>query len=1504
MDNNNIPYSTFPFDWTVKSSSYQIQYRIAFNINEIEDIFCSIINAKGNEINFSELAILLGFNLQDLAEIDILYIYLKGLTEFKLIDINQDKIQLTVFGQEALYSKLKYKYFFATTALFENQQATGEKFDFPFKDVFDLENGLSLENKIEKPTFENPELKQKLQFQLFGNDFYKGEIIELYESSPYINYKCISLQCEITSIKDSFHLSLYKSNLTKPDLQFLIDKPENTKLKSKLIKNGMYHHILSEKHSITVQDIEMYIDLWIWKELAENPKIDWNDKNIFELFRKNGNVSVWNVISEKAPIESIKSVIQEYAEYWNWNTLTERFDNGFIKEQIEKFNWDFEELSYKETELVISLLSNSAFKDCNWDWNYLSKKLSDKFIEENIENFNWDFYEITVSKNDVFKNTFIKYRDKLENLISKSWNWQFISEELNLNFLHKNISELASKLDWHIVLNRFFNNLEITVKCLKEESFKSLLIQYLPDNFVVAHQKYLWTTSLIDFFDQQNLIQWESKTYINGFETNENVEWNRILFQKYQSRISTEKGFLNISKRITDYTLIEDFHNFAWNWEGISQNSIFLSDALFIKRAFTGELKFSRNLDWAIILNSITNLEFINKHLDTFYKITINEDNSLFWNILTKRENHDYIFANIHFPWDWSFITVNSTEQTILDSFEVEELFVKWDWEIATRKLDKESILNNLEKLAHLIDWKFLINVVFTIENELSMDKQLPIIADCLFVVNSDKRKEFWKDLTAKFSFEVLSSIVEATYKNEKFKWDWDLISNHQTFQVDIKSINTFKHKINWDVFSENVTIKKIFEYQKEKEISYNDYFKSTLKYLKTFNDFWNWNILTRNSNLHYNREIIKLFLSKWDWIFLSEFGGFLIKKKKDKENYLTELLSDFPQIEFEFLSKRKDINIDSSLIIATKDKKWNWQALSENEKAEISNELILELKEKDWDWQALSKRKNIDFSNDTLLKLIDKEWDWNYLSQNPKLVFSAEFIEKTKAKSWNWKSVSRHNTFEPTVEILTLTNEFELDWEYLSKHSSLNPTKELLVKFETKWDWNSITKNLQINFDDIDFIERFADKWNWRFICESGKLRLNNQILNKFKAHLEWNLISSNTNIHFTKEIIQEFKQYWNWSKLKENKRVEEFLGSYVVDEIKEKPILTFIDRIEQQSSNWKGSIYHFSHIDNAVQIIREKKVKSRKTANQLSDSAGNVVYSRTNAHSFARFYFRPHTQTQFYNENLGIDIGMGYMKDGEWHSWYDKEYRLLDFPKCPKPIYFEFSLQEVLFSFFDKCNISTGNMQRNKTKFGKIEQMIHLFNFQDLFINPGMDSEEWKKFREYAQQEFMVEKELDFSSLNYFKIICTNEDDRTLLIQLLGEDSIEVINNMVIDDSYYRNENPAIHHYLKDNNLIISSNKQAEGYFILTGYDISLLNVVAGDIIKQEVNKITFKSSIEIINPLNIDITVKYIDEINQEWFVCSNFKLKKQDYEVIRSRTTERKELRVGQFHNNIF
>jgi hypothetical protein len=1099
----------------------------------------------------------------------------------------------------------------------------------------------------------------------------------------------------------------------------------------------------------------------------------------------------------------------------------------------------------------------------------LSKNLPDKFIEEHIEDFPWDFYVITESKNEVFKNTFIKYRDKLETLILKNWNWKFISEEINLNFLYKNISGLASKLNWHTVLNRFFINEELTAKCLNDESFKTLLKQHLPENFVVAHQKYIWTPNLIDFFENQNLIQWETQKYINGFDTNENVEWSKPIFQKYHNRIISENGFLNVSKQISDYSLIYEFPDFAWNWEGISQNKKLINNSTFIEKAFLGELSYSNNLLWnEILLQSTFDVSFWNKNLEAFNNTTESEKQAEFWKSLTRKEKSEYIFANKHFPWDWSFITENSSAETILDSYEDDELFEKWDWKIATRKFVKETVLELLEDFAQYLDWKYLINEVFTVENELAIDKQLPKIAACLTVVESEKRKEYWKDITCKIPFETLFPIVQATIQLDVFQWDWVYISNHNHFPTDIRTLNGFKEKINWDIFSSSQAIQKKFTYKKD-EWTYQEFFKYVLKYLKSYSPNWNWNTLSRISDLNNNRDIVSIFQENWDWNYLSEFGGFLSPKKRDKDDYLLSLISGYSLIEFTFLSKRKDIKIDSSLILTYKDKDWDWQVLSENEKVEISNELILELKDKNWNWQVLSKRKNIEFSNETLLQLLDKDWDWNYLSENKSLEFTAEFIDKTKAKSWNWKLVSRHKSFSPAVEILNLTKDYDLDWQYISKHSSLSPTKEILAKFENKWHWQSITENPQINFDDIDFLERFADKWNWTFICETGKLALNNQILNKFKEHLEWNLISSNTNVHFTKEIIQEFKQFWNWSNLKANKRVEELLGSYVTDEINKNATLNFIDKIEQQWSEWKGSIYHFSHIDNAVEIIKNRKIQSRNKANIKGDAAGNVVHRRGDAHNYARFYFRPQTPTQFYNEFLGKNTTDGYETHGNWISWYDKA-RGLGFPKCPIPIFFRFSIKEVLFKYEKKCCVSNGNMQADSTQFNAIEKMLDKFNFDYLYSNMSYDKEHNRKYMNYSQQEFLVKDELSFNDLFEFEIICPSEADRTLLINLLGNEHKDIFSRIVVDRRYYNNENPRVRIEEEDSELHISTNFSGEGYFVLNGTsDIKDMEILVGDVTKTSKDKIIFKSNISLGN-VKQNIQLNFIDESNRSWFV----------------------------------
>ena len=63
---------------------------------------------------------------------------------------------------------------------------------------------------------------------------------------------------------------------------------------------------------------------------------------------------------------------------------------------------------------------------------------------------------------------------------------------------------------------------------------------------------------------------------------------------------------------------------------------------------------------------------------------------------------------------------------------------------------------------------------------------------------------------------------------------------------------------------------------------------------------------------------------------------------------------------------------------------------------------------------------------------------------------------------------------------------------------------------------------------------------------------------------------------------------------------------------------------------------------------------------------------------------------------------------------------------------------------------------MQTSSTQFGSIEEMINKFGFEDLYYTPQQyaTKEDYNRYRNYAQQEFLVKDELSFNDLNDFEM------------------------------------------------------------------------------------------------------------------------------------------------------
>jgi len=192
----------------------------------------------------------------------------------------------------------------------------------------------------------------------------------------------------------------------------------------------------------------------------------------------------------------------------------------------------------------------------------------------------------------------------------------------------------------------------------------------------------------------------------------------------------------------------------------------------------------------------------------------------------------------------------------------------------------------------------------------------------------------------------------------------------------------------------------------------------------------------------------------------------------------------------------------------------------------------------------------------------------------------------------------------------------------------------------------------------------------------------------------------------------------------------------------------------LERQHSHWKGYIYHFTHVENAVSILQSEQLQSRNRCNKFVDSAGAslIAHTSNDVKNLARFYLRPKTPTQWHNEGLGKRNGQIYAL-------------------CPVPIFFRLNLKRVLDTHGSKCGVSSGNLAASGSHYGNSMEFLEYFDFDNVYCTQaGRET-----FLRASQQEFVVHDYLDIAklSLDDITIICRNEQDKKTLMCLIGPNS-----------------------------------------------------------------------------------------------------------------------------------
>ena len=208
----------------------------------------------------------------------------------------------------------------------------------------------------------------------------------------------------------------------------------------------------------------------------------------------------------------------------------------------------------------------------------------------------------------------------------------------------------------------------------------------------------------------------------------------------------------------------------------------------------------------------------------------------------------------------------------------------------------------------------------------------------------------------------------------------------------------------------------------------------------------------------------------------------------------------------------------------------------------------------------------------------------------------------------------------------------------------------------------------------------------------------------------------------------------------------------------------MNYEDIIENNRHNcnptwWPAYAYHLTDLSNAVSILVSGKLLSRVKASEgglmINDNASQQVINMTNAEtkSFVRFYFRPLTPTQYYNEGFKHE-----------RLRYDDDKNA----NIPVPVFFFMDLKNLL-SEPETCFSETAQAGAGAERFYGPEQFCSL-NFGRIYGNGALEKEDVA----YRHAEILYPGEYHIEK-SFRGIACRTAVERVTLLNCLRDASYE---------------------------------------------------------------------------------------------------------------------------------
>lgn len=1116
---------------------------------------------------------------------------------------------------------------------------------------------------------------------------------------------------------------------------------------------------------------------------------------------------------------------------WDWNTILSKLEDDFVINNLANIPFEM----YSVSQRYLSIYPNTIveYPDRRWDWQHISSEADLSYILKNITSFS-DFiqfekvmprafaspeYAEAYCDSSTFAFSVIQKKERLQNCYSAN---------------KANYAWTIKLIDWHEQLGFVTWKSVNTVEGLE------------------CNQSISWTTEVFDHY-KDRIFSVKGLNHIShsiadtvSIDQNPDFKWNWSILSG-RDIITNNIDF--IGRHIPELSL------------GIS---IPLINAGYLS------LLYNR----ADFKQKVTEQDVWDKLTDCIEKSTILHniaDSNWNWHVITKNFCATLNFEaleklNVLDKLDWIYISSNADTDKILDNLDV--YVERWDWTILTRRFEHDFIVDYLPEYFEYWDWNHIVTNVLTDEDLCDSHIRYEI-AVIFSQFDEDVRKGLWDKLTVRYSTEDIFSIAKSNSKltdvSIVYEWNYSDVYNRTDFDINkiLTEYRDIKFPIDWNALSSSKALNKILLWDKKVIKDFSIWEDVVLKILSDKEYQWNFKYLSSLASINWCDSILESRVSEWDWTFLSEYSRcFSYNPKRPSE--IVKRIHKFDKfIDFGILSKRQDMKLSTEqiselleyswdwftissnwgffltadLVQRNKNLSWDWFSLSSRKECTFSTDFILENKELPWNWRFLSKRKEIPFTADIINKLIEKDWDWKELIRRTDIEFREDMLPKLVDKDIDWFAFCQRNDFFPTMESLKLLKDKNLDWDSISKRLEL--PYEIIVVYKNKLNWSILTKSSHIDLskttvlktfkDNLDWnvvslakefvpsienLKQFKDYVNWTSICKRTDVVIDDFFLEAFEKFVDWKRISQSGTIHFSTELIDRYKKRWDWIALAENPA---FMSSGVENAYKNELNLIEFYKNHKEYKYGKPFVYHFTHMFNAIEVIKSRKILSRDRANELGllkyDAAGSVVNRSSKAHPYARFYYRTGTQTQFYNECLGKQRGNDYYSKAESNG----------LPMCPMPVFFKFDLQEVLAKHANLCYYSTGNLQTNWARIYKITDDPNNIDCVHLYKN-NFD----KVVMDKKQQEFLIKNEFDFSELNDYQIICYDQEETEILKYIFKNDSIcDHIYCVYDTEDVFEKKNPPLRFELSKQTIEISTTYQGEYIFQIESAQINKVRV-----------------------------------------------------------------------------